>query len=259
MSRSYTLITGASSGIGEAFARALAARGHSLILVARRRERLETLATLLQSDRVDIQTVAEDLGQKTGVERLIRRITEEGWKLEGLVNNAGLGYQASLATTDPGVVDAMLQVNIAALVQLTRAVLPGLLERNGGFVLNIASTAGFQPVPYFAVYAASKAFVVSFSEALHEEVRKKGVQVAALCPGPVDTEFQKVAGMDPRFFARCQHVDEVVSAGLKLLDRKGAIAWTSGFQWWTSFGVRFLPRAVVRRLAAAMLRASGAR
>lgn len=259
MKRAAIVITGASSGIGEAFARHFAREGKSLVLVARRTERLEVLAATLRGGGVEAAVLAEDLREPAAADRIAAAVERLGWEVEGLVNNAGLGFQASFASTSRGQVDSMVGVNIAALARLTHVFLPGMLERRRGFVLNIASTAGFQPVPYFAVYAASKAFVVSFSEALHEEVRGQGVWVAALCPGPVDTEFQQVAGMNPRFFARSQHVDEVVAAGAALLRRRGALGWTSWKQWWVSFSVRWLPRAGVRKLAAALLRASGAR
>lgn len=259
MKRAAIVITGASSGIGEAFARHYARVGYSVVLVARRKERLEALAVTLRGHGVEAAVLAEDLREPAAPERIAAAIERLGWEVEGLVNNAGLGFQASFASMSREQLESMMAVNIAALVRMARVVLPSMLERRRGFILNIASTAGFQPVPYFAVYAASKAFVVSFSEALHEEVRGQGVQVAALCPGPVDTEFQQVAGMNPRFFARSQHVDEVVAAGMALLRRRGALGWTSWSQWWVSFSVRWLPRVWVRKLAAALLRASGAR
>jgi len=259
MKREAVIVTGASSGIGEAFARRLAREGRSLVLVARRRERLEALAALLRGGPVEVAVVEADLRDPAAPGRIGSEVGRLGWEVAGLVNNAGLGFQASFAGTEPEKLEAMVEVNVGAVVRLCRLVLPGMQERKRGFVLNIASTAGFQPVPYFAVYAASKAFVVAFSEALHEEVREQGVVVAALCPGPVDTEFQKVAGMSPRFFARSQHVDEVVEAGMKLLRRRSALGWTSLGQWMVSFSVRLMPRCWIRRLAALLLRASGAR
>lgn len=259
MSREAVVITGASSGIGEAFARRLAKEGRSLVLVARRRERMEALAEQLRGGGVEVAVVEADLRDPAAPERAWTQVRRLGWDVCGLVNNAGLGFQASFEGMEQEKLEAMVEVNMGALVRWSRLVLPELLQRRGGFILNIASTAGFQPIPYFAVYAASKAFVVSFSEALHEEVRGRGVLVAALCPGPVDTEFQQVAGMNPRFFARSQHVDEVVEAGMALLRRRAALGWTSGMQRTVSFSVRWLPRCWVRRLAAALLRAAGAR
>lgn len=259
MARDAILITGASSGIGEAFARRWAGEGRSVILVARRRERLEVLAETLKRDGVEVLVVVEDLRQAGAAQRVREEVERAGWTVGGLINNAGLGFQESFAGMSREKLEAMVEVNVGAVVRMTREFLPGLVEQRSGFVLNIASTAGFQPVPYFAVYAASKAFVISFSEALHEEVREAGVTVAALCPGPVATEFQQVAGMSPRFFARSQHVDEVVDAGMRLLQRKGALGWTACAQWWVSFSVRFIPRWVIRKLAAALIRAAGAR
>ncbi|NJK91374.1 MAG: SDR family oxidoreductase [Blastochloris sp.] len=199
MSSERILVTGASSGIGEGFARAWAAQGKALILTARRVERLEKLATELRA-QVPVELIAADLSQPEGVDQLVAGCQQGPWTIVGLLNNAGLGWQSSLAQTDPAKVAAMLQVNMSALTMLSRAFLPGMIARRQGFILNIASTAAFQPVPYFAVYSASKAYVLSLSEALHEEAREHGVHVAALCPGPVATEFQEVAGMEPRFF-----------------------------------------------------------
>ena len=259
MNANAIVITGASSGIGEAFARHFARAGHPVVLIARRRERLEMLATLLRATGVKVAVMVEDLRDPAAADRIASELKHQKWEVAGLVNNAGLGFQQSFSSMGREQVEAMLEVNMGALVRLTHALLPGMLKQRQGFVLNIASTAGFQPVPYFAIYAATKAFVVSFSEALHEEVRDHGVLVAALCPGPVATEFQQVAGMNPRFFARSQHVDEVVAAGAALLRRRRALGWTCWSQWWVSCSVSWLPRSWVRRLAAALLRASGAR
>lgn len=259
MSIGHIVITGASSGIGEGFARAFAREGRKLVLVARRADRLEALAAELRRGHgVEVRIEVVDFRDPAAVAALLPRLDAQGVVVEGLVNNAGLGSQASLARMEEAAIDAMLEVNVAALVRLTRRVLPGMLERGSGFVLNVASTAAFQPVPYFAVYAATKAFVVSFSEAVHEEVRGRGVLVTALCPGPTHTEFQQVAGMDPRFFARSQSVEEVVRAGLRLLRRRHGVGWTSATQWLVSFAIRFLPRRLVRWFAALLLRATGA-
>jgi len=145
-----------------------------------------------------------------------------------------------------------------ALVELTQRFLPGLQKAGHGYILNIASTAAFQPVPYFSLYAATKAFVLSWSEALHEELKGQGILVACLCPGPVATEFQMVAGMSERFFARSQSVDEVTVAAMNLLARRGALGWTSVFQRMVSLASEFSPHGLRRGLAGRLMRWSGA-
>jgi len=255
MSSEIIIVTGASSGIGEGFARALAARGHRLLLVARRKERLEALCRELGPQA---HFWAGDLSEPATAARLVEYAGEKGWVVVGLVNNAGFGIQTGLVHIAPRQLWDMIQLNVGSLVALTRLVLPGMQERRSGFILNMASNAAFQPVPYLAVYAATKAFVVSFTEAVSEEARIHGVYVGCLCPGPVDTEFREIAGMDPRFFARSQSPDEVVRAGLRALDRRKVVAWTAAWQELASFGLRFVPRLWVRRGAAKVMRLSGA-
>jgi uncharacterized protein len=190
------LVTGASSGIGAALARELASRGHALLLVARREERLQSLATELAADHgVPVEPIACDLAGEAGRDRLVSEIQGRGRSVEMLVNNAGFGYQADFATSSRERVLGIVRLNIEAVVDLTSRFLTGMVERRRGAVINIASTAAFQPLPGSAVYAASKAFVLSFSEAIRTELRGTGVSVTAVCPGPVRTEFMEVAGM----------------------------------------------------------------
>jgi short-subunit dehydrogenase len=248
MKDQWILITGASSGIGEGFARAYARRGYPLILVARRMERLEKLRKEL-GDAVEVVAWAADLMEEGAAARLAARAEAEGRAIYGLVNNAGLGFQKDLADLSEDEVGKMLRVNIVALTELCHRFLPGLLSRGKGFVLNIASTAAFQPVPHFSIYAASKTYVVSLSEALHEEAKPKGVLVSCLCPGPVDTEFQQVAGMDPRFFVNSQSVEEVVREGVALVQRRGAMGWSSLLQRLSSLFSDIAPRGLRRKVA----------
>jgi len=258
MSKDFILVTGASSGIGEGFARALAGQGHNLLLTARRTERLEELCLELEKI-VHCHVIAADLNDPQAPEKLFQRAQTEGWVIKGLINNAGLGRQLNFADTPLDVVTMMLEVNMCALTKLTHLFLPSMIAQKGGFILNIASTAAFQPVPYFAVYAATKSYVLSFSEALHEEAKLHGVHVSALCPGPVATEFQQVAKMEPRFFARSQQVDEVVAAGMKLLEQRGAVGWSSSFQRFFSALSGLAPRGLRRKLAATIMRRAGAK
>jgi short-subunit dehydrogenase len=190
------LITGASAGIGEAIARELAGRGHGVTLVARREDRLRTLAGEL-SDRFGVraEALSADLGDKAAREDLSRRISELGLDVEILVNNAGFGGGEDFAKTDRDRLVSMVELNCLALLDLQALYLPQMVERGRGSVINIASTAAFQPLPGAATYAATKAFVLSLSEAVHQELKGTGVTLTAICPGPVKTEFPEAAGL----------------------------------------------------------------
>jgi uncharacterized protein len=190
------LITGASAGIGDAIARELAFRGHGVTLVARREERLRALAAELASAHgVRAEVIPADLGDAADRDRLASQIDELGLAVEILVNNAGFGGAGNVAESDRGRLVAMVQLNCEALLDLQAMYLPAMLERGRGAVINVASTAAFQPIPGSATYAATKAFVLSLSEAVHEELSGTGVTLTAVCPGPVRTEFTEVAGI----------------------------------------------------------------
>jgi uncharacterized protein len=183
------LVTGASSGIGEQFARQLAARGHDLVLVARRADRLERLAAELPTEA---HVVACDLA--TDAASLAGRVQELGADVDLLVNNAGFGTSGPFLEHDPGRDAEQVRLNCEAVVTLCHAFLPSMVDRRRGGVINVASSAGFQPIPYESVYAATKAFVISFTDALHTELRGSGVRAMSVNPGPVPTEWQQVAG-----------------------------------------------------------------
>src|SRR5436190_18339855 len=189
------LITGASAGIGREFARELAKRARTLVLVARREQRLNELRDELRNHNAQLQVHSRvvDLCDKSQIEELVRWLEQNKIDIDFLINNAGLGDYGPVATSDIERDNRMIQVNIAALTFLTRAVLPRMIERQRGAILNVSSSAGFLPIPGMTVYAATKAFVTSFSEALRGEVRGAGVTVTALCPGPVHTEFGDAA------------------------------------------------------------------
>jgi len=189
------LITGASAGIGRELARLFAADGHDLVLVARRLPELQALCSELeQRHRVKARAVACDLGSKSELEALLAELG--GLELDYLVNNAGFGSVGSFTELPAEREVAMVDLNVVAVLRLTREVLPGMVQRRRGRVLNIGSTAGFQPGPYMATYYATKAFVNSFSEALAHELRGTGVSVTVSCPGPTLTEFGAVSGVD---------------------------------------------------------------
>ncbi len=189
MTAGTALVTGASSGIGEQFARQLAARGHDLVLVARRVDRLEALAAELPTEA---RVLACDLGAEA--EALPAKVEQLGVEVELLVNNAGFGTHGRFREIPAGRDAEMVRVNCEAVVILTRALLPAMVERGRGGVIVVASTAGMQPLPYETVYAASKAFALHFTDALHVELRGTGVRCLAVNPGPVPTEWQEVAG-----------------------------------------------------------------
>lgn len=190
------LVTGASMGIGYELAKLLAKDGFNLVLVARSRERLKTIARALQNTAgIKAYTIASDLSEPGAASRIHRALKQESIQVDVLVNNAGFGSYGEFARTRPEVMTEMVQVNVGAVVHLTRLLLPEMLDRRRGRILIVASLAGFQPGPLMAVYYATKAFLISFSEALQEELRGTGVSVTVMCPGPTRTNFGRRARM----------------------------------------------------------------
>ncbi|MFD1613008.1 SDR family NAD(P)-dependent oxidoreductase [Sphingomonas tabacisoli] len=247
-----TLITGASAGLGTGFAKALAAQKRDLLLVARREDRLAELAVELErGNGVSVKTIAVDLAAPDGPEKLMAEVADRGLKIDTLINNAGFGARGAFADIDLAEQKRMVTLNCTALMELCHRVLPGMLERGRGGILNVASTASFQPGPWMAVYYATKAFVLSFSEALHEEVRGRGVKVAALCPGPTKTEFADVAGMnDSELFKRfASDPAAVVRDGLAALEHNQAVKISGVLNAMMAESIRFAPRVVARRFA----------
>lgn len=249
------LVTGASAGLGVGFARALAARGDDVILVARRTERLETLAAELRAAHsIRAEVIASDLAAPGAVAALMREVSARGLAVNILVNNAGFGLRGDFAALDGAGQARMVDLNCRALMELAHAVLPGMLQMRRGGILNVASTAAFQPGPWMSVYYASKAFVLSFSEALHHEVKSRGVRVACLCPGATRTEFASEAKMEdtPLFKGVVADPDHVVRVGLRALDRNQAVVIPGLLGNLMATGVRFAPRAVARAIAASL-------
>lgn len=223
------LITGASSGFGAEFARQLAPHATCIILVARRLERLEALAASIARPGLTVHCLDADLGDEAGTESFLQRLQQTGATISLLINNAGLGDHGLFETSEWARVKPMLDVNIRALTRLTHALLPGLVQRGRGAILNVSSIASLLPIPNMAVYAATKAYVTSFSEAIRAELRGSGVRVVALCPGPVDTEFFDRAErgasekmQTPDFFKVT--AEEVVRTGLRAVVRDEARA-----------------------------------
>jgi short-subunit dehydrogenase len=251
------MVTGASSGIGEAFARLLAARGDDLVLVARSETRLRALAGELRSRHgVDIEVQPADLvdaGERAVVEKRLRPGLRP---VDVLINNAGFGTSGEFAALPlAGEVDE-IELNVIALVRLTHAALESMLERGAGAILNVASVAAFQPAPRSATYAATKAFVVSFSQAVHEEVAGAGVKVSCLCPGFTRTRFQERANIDHRHIpgALWCSADDVARAGLAGLDRNVAVVVPGAIYKAAAVATRLVPRPLVRRVAGVVTR-----
>ena len=249
------LVTGASSGIGAAFARELARRGADLVLVARSADKLTALAAELKSSfGVSADVAVADLARPAAADDLVAELSARDLQIDILVNNAGFGFFAPLHRADGAVLSGMVALNVAALVDLTRLYLPGMLERDRGAIINVGSTAGFQPVPYMAVYGATKAFVLSFTEALWAETRSTGVRVAALCPGSTDTGFFDVAGEDAQVGRRISP-ERVVQAALRTLDRRRSTVVTGGAgNWLLTNSPRLAPRQLVARMAERTMR-----
>ncbi|MEO8193584.1 MAG: SDR family oxidoreductase [Gemmatimonadales bacterium] len=197
--RKTALVTGGSIGIGLELARQFAAHGHDLVLVARNRDALEAAAGKIEGKHgVKVTTIATDLSDPDSPERLYDAVTAEGLEIDFLINNAGFGLGGEFAETDIDRELHMIQLNIAALVHLTKLFMQPMLKRNRGRIMNVASMAGFQPGPLMSVYYASKAFVLSFSQAIDEELRNTGVSVTCLCPGATATQFAETAGITNR-------------------------------------------------------------
>jgi short-subunit dehydrogenase len=246
-----TLITGASSGIGEEFARRCAARGENLLLAARSAEKLQALcAQLAAQHKVEAQFVALDLSAPDAPQQLFTETEKRGLEVETLVNNAGFGAIGDFATLDRARQLNMIDLNVRSLVELAHLFLPAMRARKRGAIINVASVAAFQGVPFFSVYAATKAFVLSFSEALAEENRAFGVKVLALCPGATETNFFEAAHAGGAPKARgMQTSEEVVTIALDALakgKRHTVCGWANRLM---IFSERFAPRRVVTGMA----------
>lgn len=252
-----TVITGASSGIGEAIARRLAAEEKQvLVLVARRAEKLAALAQELQQAhglRVDV--ISLDLEKPGAAEELIKEVSGRGLSIDTLINNAGFGINDLFADMPLDRIQGMLQLNIVALTELCHAVLPGMHGRQQGRIMNVASVAGFQACPRFAVYAASKSFVLNFSEALAAEERKHGIHVTAVCPGATNTAFHDIAGNHGTFVAKIMDSPESVAASaINALNAGKAVIVTGLFNKPLPLLLRFFPRSVATMVAGILVR-----
>jgi short-subunit dehydrogenase len=246
------LVTGASNGIGASFAVLLATAGYDLVLVARGADALEELATRIRRDhQVDVEVMAADLGMTGPLALVEERLSSTDRPVDLLVNNAGVASGGAFVELPVGGETAQVDLNITAVVRLTHAVLPGLVERGSGGVINVASLGGFQPAPLNATYSATKAFVLSFTEAIHEEVAGAGVSVTCLCPGFTRTGFQERSGLNASGMPDMvwQTADQVTAAAWAGWRRNQAVVVPGAINKASAELVRVLPRSVVRKMA----------
>lgn len=252
----FTLITGASSGIGEAFARRLAAEKHNLVLVARSEEKLRTIADELSSRHgVECHVIAADLGRRNSAAAVYEQTESKDLEVDWLINNAGFGSAGDFATLELERELDMIELNVSALVSLTHRYLQDMRQRKRGTIINVSSAAGFQPIPFMATYAATKAFVSSFSEAIAEENRPFGIQVLALCPGSTKTNFFEASNIERPIQVKGQEtVDDVVDTALKAVRAKK----TKVVSGWTNFigslAGTLVPNTISSRVMAKALR-----
>jgi short-subunit dehydrogenase len=248
------LITGASGGIGEAFARQLAAQGMHLILVARSEDKLQALASeIRQRNGVNVAVIAADLGQADAAGTIYAETQRRGITVDMLINNAGFSTNGVFETIPAAQDHQQVMVNVAAVVNLTHTFIPGMLAQGRGVVINVASTTSFYPLPEQAVYAASKAFVLSFSESLWEEYRRRGIKVLALCPGATATAFFDAMGRDVKM--KKHTPDAVVRTALQALaDNRHFVIPGLRNRFESAILPRLLPRATVARLVGALSR-----
>jgi short-subunit dehydrogenase len=256
----WAVVTGASSGLGAIFVEKLAQRGLPVVLAGRHEARLTEVRQRVQrvAPGVEVELVVGDLGARGGVEALVAAL--DGRVIDVLVNNAGFGTYGRLPEVDPDRDRDLIAVNVDALVRLTHAVLPAMLARGRGRILNVASTIAFQPAPYQATYGASKAFVLSFSQALWAETRGTGVTVTALAPGPTRTGFVDAldADVSHTIYGRLASPEPVVAAGLRALDRGRPVVVPGLRNWVMANGARLSPGWVGALISGRMLRPAGA-
>jgi uncharacterized protein len=243
------LITGASTGLGATFARELAGRGMNTILVARSADKLQAIAQELQQQhghRHDV--IAIDLSLPQAADKVFQQVQELGLSVDLLINNAGFATYGNFDEIEPQRDQEQVMLNVTTLVDMTHAFIPQMVARGSGGIINLSSVLGFQPVPYMAVYGATKAFVLSFSEGLWGEYRSKGIQVVALCPGATVTPFHDIAGQPQP--PQMSTPEEVILAGLKALDQQQSYVIPGKLNFLLS-GIlpRFLPRSTITMLA----------
>jgi short-subunit dehydrogenase len=250
------MVTGASAGIGREIARLFARDGHDLVIVARRRERLQELADELESAYdVTVHVEPADLSEPDSPPELFGRLDEKRIQIDFLVNNAGFGSNGAFWELDPSREVDQIQVNVTSLAHLTRLALPGMVEREFGRILNIASTAGFQPGPYMSTYYATKAFVISFTEGIAHELKGTGVTATVHCPGATESEFAERAGNDESALFQKGAVassEEVARHAYRSMQRGKVVAVHGAMNSFGAFMTRLSPRSMLRSVAASL-------
>lgn len=253
---SYALVTGASSGIGECFVRQLAGHHHNLVLVARSEAKLKALAEELSTKyAIKAEAIALDLSESGGAQKLVEMLKDRDIEIDLLINNAGFGAQGEFWKVSLEKQEQILRLNVHTLLELTHLLLPPMVAKRAGGIINVSSTASFQPLPYTSVYAASKAFVTSFSTGLAEELRPYSIKVVTLCPGTTETNFFKAGEYKThRLRGGFQAPEEVAEAGLRQLNRGSGLVLSRNMDKAMIFAERFLPRSWVARVTAAMFK-----
>ena len=249
----HALITGASSGIGLELARVFAREGHQLVLVARSGDKLQALANELREKyRTDVTVIAADLSQMAAVKRIYDQLNQENKQIDFLVNNAGFGDFGFFIESDWSKTEQMINLNIKALTYLTKLFLPQMVKNGSGKIMNVASTAAFQPGPTMSVYYASKAYVLHFSEAIGNELKGTGVTVTALCPGATESGFQAVAKLEESKLVKGKKLpssEAVAEYGYKAMMKGKAVAIHGFGNWLLAQSPRFAPRSWVVKVA----------
>ncbi len=249
------MITGASSGIGLEFAKSLAQSKANLVLTARSEQTITEMARMFQNEQnIKAHAFAADLSTQSGPHALFKKITDAEIDVDVVINNAGFGKWGAFESVDCATYESMCMLNINAVTVLTHLFLPQMLKKGSGGFLNVASTAGFQPVPYFATYSATKSFVLSFSEALAEEYRGRGITVTCLCPGGTESNFHNISKMDRRKLSSLHSADTVAKLGLQAF-LSGKLTLIPGARNYLLVNSsRFSPRSVVAKVTAMMFK-----
>jgi short-subunit dehydrogenase len=245
------LITGASGGIGLELARIHASKGDDLVLVARSRDKLDMIRTELEQDfKIHVFNIVKDLSVKDSADEIYNELLKQNISVDYLINNAGFGDFGLFAESDWTKQEKMINLNITALAHLTKLFLPDMIKRGGGKILNVASTAAFQPGPTMSVYFATKAFVLYFSEAINNEVKDKGISVTALCPGSTDSNFHSAALGDSKLVnhRKMASSGEVARAGYKAMMKGKPVVIPGMKNSFMAFAVRFFPREFIIKM-----------
>ncbi|WP_128104102.1 SDR family oxidoreductase [Paenibacillus sp. DCT19] len=251
----WALITGASSGIGEVFAIDMASKGMNVVLVARSVSKLDNLAARIKRTyQVKAEVIVADLSQAEAPQQIYEECQRRGLQINMLINNAGFATHGLFEELDNMRQQEEIMLNVLAVTNMTHLFLPAMLQNRRGTVINVASTAAFQPDPYMAVYGATKAFVLSFTEALYEENRKRGVQFLALCPGSTDTSFFDIVGAEEASVGKRDTPQHVVQVAMKALKSGKSYAVPGSRNYWVAQFVRLIPRRQILQIAGNMLR-----